>query len=181
MVTDTMTHTVLWTYRTMHKMITGGWHGGLHRLVVIFFNAYFHSIEIMNLIAIRLTFVNNPTKILMDDYARDKLSLYHHSDIINLFWPNDAIRHYRSQSILAQVKVCFLMAHNHWSNVYVWLLGPLDIHLRASGDMKIAISKTRLKIAFLESYQYFPRTDVSMINHEAYMKDKFICDYISLW
>ena len=47
--------------------------------------------------------------------------------------------------------------------------------------MKIAISKTILKIAFLKSYQQFPRTDASMINNEVYIKDKLICDYISLW
>ena len=78
---------------------------------------------------------------------------------VNSLWPSDAIRRQETESALAQVMACCLTASSHYLNhVDLSSVRCCGIHQRALSreDLKIPISKTRLKITFLESHLDLP-------------------------
>ena len=80
----------------------------------------------------------------------------------NSLWPSDTIRGQGTKSTLAQVMACCLTAPSHymitWTNVDLSSVRSCGIHQRALSweDLKMAISKTRLKIIFLEPHSDLP-------------------------
>ena len=109
--------------------------------------------------------------------------------IISL-WPSDAIWWQWTGSTLTQVMACCLTAPSHsWTNVDFSSVRFCGIHLRVLSwvDLKIPISKTRLKFELLKSYSnsvgtnalthsYVNVFDLSVNNSLASWKEFFVAD-----
>ena len=67
--------------------------------------------------------------------------------LFNSLWPNYAIRRQGTESKLAQVMACCLMAPSQYLNQY-WLIISKVLWHSSWEDLKIPISKIRLKITF---------------------------------
>ena len=78
---------------------------------------------------------------------------------INSLWPRDAIWQQGTESTLAQVMAWCLTAPSHYLN-QCWLIISKVLWHSLEGiiieDLKIPISKTKLKIPFLESHPDLP-------------------------
>ena len=74
--------------------------------------------------------------------------------IINSLGPSDAIWHWRTWSTLVQVIACCLTAPSHYLNQCWLIISKVLWHSSEDNiiDMKIPISKARLKITFLKSH-----------------------------
>ena len=71
---------------------------------------------------------------------------------VNSLWPSDTIWWHRSGSTLAQVLACCLTAPSHYLNQCWLIISKASWHSSVlSQDVKISVSKTRWKIAFLKS------------------------------
>ena len=73
---------------------------------------------------------------------------------LNSLWPSDAIKRQGTESTLAQVMACCLTAPSHYLNQCWLIISKVLWH--SSEDLKIPISKARLKIPFLESHPDLP-------------------------
>ena len=81
------------------------------------------------------------------------------STTVNSLRPTDAIRRQGTKSTLAHVMACCLKAPSHYlSQCWLIIIRSCGIHRRALWweDLKIPISKTRLKITFLEPHSDLP-------------------------
>ena len=78
---------------------------------------------------------------------------------VNSLWPSDIIRRQGTESTLAQVMACCLTASSHYLN-HSWLIISKVLWHSSEGIImrrsKIPISKTRLKITFLEYHSDLP-------------------------
>ena len=75
---------------------------------------------------------------------------------VNSLWPSNAIRRQGTESILAQVMACCPTAPSHYLNQCWLIISKFQWHSSGGAlsweDLKISISKTRLKIPYLESH-----------------------------
>ena len=81
------------------------------------------------------------------------------NSLVDSLWPSGTIRRQGTESTLAHVMACCLMAPSRYLN-QCWLIISRScvIHLRALSwvDLKTPLSKTKLKITFLESHSDLP-------------------------